>query len=71
MYVRLYDPALRPEEQGSRHDVFKVEWLLNLAEMSNELELKTLLRALVHPVNAPRVPEMCPYILKASHDMDL
>ena len=67
VYVRLYDPSKTIGEQGTKSEAFRAKCFIKLAELAGKYKLKGLLKALVDPLNAPHVPEMCSYILKASY----
>ena len=54
-FIKLYDPSLKPEEQGSSIDTFKTQCLWKLVKLAYELKLNTLLMTLSHPFNAPCV----------------
>ena len=45
---------------------FRTKCILKLAQLAEEFNLNTLL---VNPLNAPRVPEKCKYILTVSHHL--
>ena len=65
--IKLFDPNMKPNEQGSQKDAFRVECFIRLAELALMWRLEKTLVALVHPVNVPHVPEMCNTIFAASH----
>lgn len=66
--LRLNDLQLEIHEQ--RHDTLKSKRFQRLAELAIKSNLKTVLRALIHPTNIPHSPLMCSLILQADRHID-
>lgn len=68
--LKLYDPNMKPEEQGDMDDTFRTACFFVISKFAIELDLAKTLVASEHPVNIPHSEKMCDAVFAASHYID-